>query len=210
MSDPTAHGFQRAKPVDKEPAGRSGKPLSGGVIAAIVLAVVVVVVLLAVGAFCFHRWRKKRRAQPTALPTRARVSAQTALVRAQTSASGDRAQGQIAPPSSQETEATPEHLVDVEGCGICHRAYDDAPPQVLECRHGFHPRCIRRWLEINLSCPIMTTRRCKCWSADAVGDRDMDGREEADEVVELTALDPEGDRGTDRIKRIPERRFTQK
>jgi hypothetical protein len=152
MSDPAAHGFKRVKPVDQEPAGRSGKPLSGGAVAAIVFAVILVVVLLAVGALCFRRWRKKRRAHhPPALPTRVRVPAEPTIVRAQTSASGGRGQGPITPPSSQET---PEHLVDVVGCGICHRAYDDAPPQVLECGHGFHPRCIRRWLEINLSCPV--------------------------------------------------------
>ncbi|KAM0906068.1 hypothetical protein ACQ4PT_017025 [Festuca glaucescens] len=146
-------GFHRTEPVD-EPAG-TPHPLSGGVIAAIVSAVIVAVVLLGVVVLCIRRWRKRRRAQPHALPPRARVPAETALTRTQAIDSGDRAQGQATATSSQETEdsQSPEHSVDVEGCGICRRTYDDAPPDVLECGHGFHPHCISRWLMVNLSCP---------------------------------------------------------
>jgi hypothetical protein len=163
MSDPAAHGFQRAKPA-YEPAGTSHKPLSGGVIAAIVVAVVAVVVLLGATAWCIRRWKKKRRARAAVPPPRAPAAAETAVVRTGSGTDdGERAQGQATSTSSQDTESSAEHIVDVEVevCGICRHACEDGPPDVLECHHAFHRHCIRRWLDVNLACPVCNATNIK-------------------------------------------------
>ena len=38
-------------------------------------------------------------------------------------------------------------------CYICYESLEDNIKE-LKCKHKFHPCCVNKWLEINITCPI--------------------------------------------------------
>ena len=41
-------------------------------------------------------------------------------------------------------------------CAICLEPLEaeEEVPIVLPCKHGFHPKCIKRWIVYKKSCPV--------------------------------------------------------
>lgn len=57
--------------------------------------------------------------------------------------------------SSSSSSATELPVGGEEACRMCTRSVGhEEQPEILHCGHSFHRRCIRRWLRVNLACPV--------------------------------------------------------
>lgn len=53
------------------------------------------------------------------------------------------------------TVITPEQLIEHTVCPICLDAYNSKDKVlILKCSHLFHKKCLQKWIEKSINCPI--------------------------------------------------------